>query len=84
LALWPRQAAYRKNFGKWQVFDETSDVGETTDLSRTNTDFLKQRIMDGSEWAKSHVEPRRHDTDAGLQSWLDNKMPKYETTFQMK
>ena len=76
--------AYRKNFGKWQVFDVTSDVGETTDLSRTNTVFLKQQIMDGAEWAKSHVEPRWHDTEAGLQSWLDNKMPKYETTFQMK
>lgn len=76
--------AYRKNFGKWQVFNVTSDVEESSDIAKSNTEFLNQRIAEGGEWAKTHKEPQWHDTAAGLKSWIENEMPKYNATFQTK
>ncbi|MCA9053372.1 MAG: sulfatase-like hydrolase/transferase, partial [Planctomycetaceae bacterium] len=76
--------AYRKNFGKWQVFDVASDVGESTDVSRSNTAFLSDRIAEGATWAQTHLEPQWHDTEASLQTWIKNKMPKYDETFRIK
>jgi hypothetical protein len=39
-------------------------------------------ISDGLGWSKTHQAPRWHDTAAGLKSWVENGMPKYEKTFQ--
>ncbi|QDT09986.1 sulfatase-like hydrolase/transferase [Planctomycetes bacterium K23_9] len=76
--------AYRKNTGKWQVFDVANDVGETTDLAKANADFLSSRIADGADWARSLIAPQWHDTQAALDSWIENKMPRYESTFQAR
>lgn len=76
--------AYRKNFGKWQVFDVTKDVGESTDMAKKHANFLSQRIAEGADWAKTHQEPLWHDTAAGLKSWADSLMPKYDETFRIK
>lgn len=76
--------AYRKNFGKWQVFDVQADVSESADVANGNTDFLKRRIADGAAWAKTHKEPQWHDTEAGLKSWIENQMPKHDSTFQAR
>ncbi|MCA9067368.1 MAG: sulfatase-like hydrolase/transferase [Planctomycetaceae bacterium] len=76
--------AYRKNFGKWQVFNMKSDVSESTDVAKHHAAFLSQRIAEGAEWAKTHREPQWHDTEAGLKSWIENQMPKYDQTFQAR
>ena len=76
--------AYRKNFAKWKVFDVSNDVGEVNDLAAKKKDFLNERISDGAAWAKTHEEPQWHDTKAGLDTWIKNKMPKYEQTFQFR
>jgi arylsulfatase A-like enzyme len=76
--------AYRKNFGNWQVFDVTSDVGESSDLAKANSNFLKQRIPEGASWAKTHLEPQWHDTEGSLKSWIENDMPKYDESFALK
>lgn len=74
--------AYRKNLGKWQVFDVTRDVSESTDVAKGHSEFVTSRIAEGAEWTKAHLEPQWHDTKAGLDSWIKNKMPKYDATFQ--
>lgn len=73
--------AYRKNFGKWQVFDVAEDVSESTDIAGSNKAFLSKRIVEGAAWSKTHLEPQWHDTKASLKSWVENKMPKYDATF---
>lgn len=76
--------AYRKNFGKWQVFDLALDVGESTDVSGHNESFLVKRISEGAAWAETHMQPQWHDTEAGLQSWIRNGMPNHDATFKLK
>jgi arylsulfatase A-like enzyme len=76
--------AYRKNNGRWQVFDVTSDVSESKDVAKQNNDFLSDRIVEGSEWTKGHLQPQWHDTKTALETWLKNKMPKYDSTFKSK
>ncbi len=74
--------AYRKNFGKWQVFDVKSDVSESSDVARSNMAFLSERVAEGAAWARTHLEPQWHDTETSLQSWNKNNMPRYDETFQ--
>lgn len=76
--------AYRKNFGKWQVFDMSSDIEESTDIAKSKSDFLQQRIGEGAAWSKTLIDPQWHDTEAGRQSWIKSIMPKYDATFEMK
>jgi arylsulfatase A-like enzyme len=76
--------AYRKNGGAWRVFDVTSDVGEAEDVAKSNRDFLKQRITEGAEWSKTLIDPQWHDTEAGLNAWNENNMPKYDATFKQR
>ncbi|MFG0267563.1 MAG: sulfatase-like hydrolase/transferase [Rhodopirellula sp. JB055] len=76
--------AYRKQFGKWQVFDVREDVSESKDMAAEQHEFLSQAIRDGGVWSTTLVAPKWHDTDAGRRSWIENEMPKYERTFQMR
>lgn len=76
--------AYRKNFGKWQVYDVQSDVSESTDLAESNTAFLDARLAEGAKWSRTHLDPQWHDTEAGRQSWIKNEMPRYESTFEKR
>ncbi len=76
--------AYRKNGGKWKVFDVTQNPGETDDVAKQNPEFLNSRIQEGAEWATTHQDPQWHDTANGLQSWIKNQMPKYDSTFRMR
>ncbi|MDF1858945.1 MAG: sulfatase-like hydrolase/transferase [Verrucomicrobiales bacterium] len=76
--------AYRKQFGAWKVFDVTSDFDESEDLAKANKDVLKTMVNDGREWSKTLTDPQWHDTAAGLKSWIENGMPKWEETFQMR
>lgn len=76
--------AYRKQFGKWQVFDVEADPGETTDLAKSNTEFIQKRVAEGAAWAETHQPPQWHDTEASFQSWFENQMPQYERTFQTR
>jgi arylsulfatase B len=73
--------AYRKGFGKWKVYDVSTDVGEAEDLSSQQPEFLSNRIVEGAAWGETHLDPQWHDTQAGLDSWIENKMPQYERTF---
>ncbi len=73
--------AYRKNGGKWQVFDVANDVGESADLAKNNSDFINSRIADGARWGKTHIDPLWHDTKGSLDGWVRNMMPKYDLTF---
>ncbi len=76
--------AYRKNFGKWQVFDVAEDVSESSDLAKSEQIFLGQQVSAGAAWAKTHTAPQWHDTQASLNSWIENSMPRYEETFKMR
>jgi arylsulfatase A-like enzyme len=76
--------AYRKNGGKWKVFDVVGDVSESKDVAKGNATFLNSRIADGATWAKTHKDLQWHDTKAALDTWIKNKMPKYEETFQSR
>lgn len=76
--------AYRKNLGKWQVFDVVSDPGETADIAKTHDNFVQDRVQEGAAWSATHQEPAWHDTEAGLQTWIKNKMPRYDDTFRTR
>lgn len=76
--------AYRKQFGAWNVFDVSTDVGESKDIAESNQKALQTMIANGLEWSKTHIPPRWHDTQAGLDSWNEKNMPQYERTFQMR
>jgi len=76
--------AYRKNFGKWKVFDVTKDVGEVRDIAKDSSKQLNTLIADGLAWSKKHQTPQWHDTKNGLISWRQKKMPQYPRTFQRR
>ncbi|KLU01925.1 N-acetylgalactosamine 6-sulfate sulfatase (GALNS) [Rhodopirellula islandica] len=76
--------AYRKQFGKWQVHNVVEDAAESNDLASTNREFLKRRVHEGADWSKTLVSPEWHDTAAGRKSWIENGMPKFEQTFQLR
>tara|TARA_R110002049_G_scaffold2750_4_gene21916 strand:+ start:62608 stop:64143 length:1536 start_codon:yes stop_codon:yes gene_type:complete len=76
--------AYRKNFAVWKVFDVATDVDESDDLAKANAETLDALIADGLSWSKTHRDPQWHDTQAGLESWIENEMPQYEKTFRRR
>ena len=76
--------AYRKQFGAWKVFDVVDDVKESIDIAKSHEQTLDQLVEDGLIWSKTHQEPQWHDTQAGLDNWSKNEMPKYEKTFKRR
>jgi len=80
--------AYRKNNGTWKVYNVRTDVGESKDIAKSNNeanpDFLSSRIAEGAVWAKTHKQPQWHDTKGSLDTWVENKMPKYDETFKAR
>lgn len=76
--------AYRKQSGAWKVFDVSTDFDESEDLAKANADVLGELINDGLEWSRTLQEPQWHDTAAGLKSWNENGMPKWEETFRSR
>ena len=76
--------AYRKQFGAWKAFDVKTDVGESENVAKAVGPELDRLIADGAKWSKTHQDPQWHDTQAGLDSWIQNKMPKYERTFHRR
>ncbi|MCC9645175.1 sulfatase-like hydrolase/transferase [Rhodopirellula sp. JC740] len=76
--------AYRKQFGKWQVYDAKNDPAETADIAREHADFVESSVNAGASWSKTHLDPQWHDTEAGRTTWLENQMPRYERTFQTR
>ena len=76
--------AYRKQFGAWKVFDVVDDVKESVDIARSNAATLDQLIDDGWMWSKTHQDPLWHDTQTGLDHWIENAMPRYEKTFKRR
>lgn len=76
--------AYRKNGGKWQVFDVVNDVGEANNIAKENGDFVTSRLADGVAWAKTIIAPQWHDTKTALKTWRANNMPKFDETFRAR
>ncbi|TWU51622.1 sulfatase-like hydrolase/transferase [Rubripirellula reticaptiva] len=76
--------AYRKNFAVWKVFDMSTDIGELDNVASSHKAVLSSMIDDGLEWSKTHRDPQWHDTENGLNSWIENKMPRYDETFKMR
>lgn len=76
--------AFRKQFGKWQVYDVTTDHGETKDLAQESASELDTLIAAGLAWSKTHQDPQWHDTAKGLATWKEKKMPQYPRTFQRR
>lgn len=76
--------AYRKNFGRWSVYDVVADAGETHDDAASHQAFLERVISDGAARAAAWIDPQWHDTEAGLRAWHDNAMPKYPQTFGVR
>ena len=62
----------------------TTDFDESDNVARSNAERLDSLISDGQGWSKTHRDPQWHDTQAGLDSWIENKMPNYEKTFKRK
>ena len=76
--------AYRKNFAFWQVFNLSEDLGEQNNIAAEHDDFLAQQIMAAQAWSGTHVDPLWHDTEASFQSWVENRMPRYDETFRVR
>lgn len=76
--------AFRKQFGRWQVFDVTKDVGEAKDIAKDHSPQLNLMITDGAAWSKTLVDPQWHDTAKGMATWKERNMPQYERTFQRR
>ena len=76
--------AYRKQFGRWKAFDVDIDFSETKDIASENQERLKSLISDGLKWSKTHQDPQWHDTQNGIDSWIEKKMPLYKRTFQYR
>ena len=74
--------AYRKQFGAWRIYDVTRDFGETTDITKENSQLLDTLLADGLAWSRTHQDPQWHDTENGLKSWRENGMPQYPKTFR--
>ncbi|KAA5545890.1 sulfatase-like hydrolase/transferase [Roseiconus nitratireducens] len=75
--------AYRKMGGKWQIHNIVDDPGETTNVADQNADLLRELVSAGYAWSKTLQDPRWHDTAASLESWIENQMPGYHSTFQI-
>ncbi|MDF1659938.1 MAG: sulfatase-like hydrolase/transferase, partial [Verrucomicrobiales bacterium] len=76
--------AYRKNFGPWRLYDVTSDFDESEDLAKENAGLLDDLVGKGRKWSETLQSPQWHDTAAGLKSWNENGMPKFEETFSRR
>ena len=76
--------AYRKQFSTWKVYGVSTDFAEAEDLAKGNQEMLDAMISDGLEWSTTLKEPQWHDTAAGLESWKENEMPKWEKTFSRR
>ncbi len=76
--------AYRKNGGKWLVFDVASDLDESDNLASQQTSFLREAVSEGKKWSETLLVPQWHDTQAAIDQWNNNGMPKFESTFQLK
>lgn len=76
--------AYRKNFGPWRVYDLSSDLSEENDLAKEKAEELDYMLSKGSEWGATLISPLWHDTAAGLKTWKEKGMPKYQETFQRR
>lgn len=76
--------AYRKQFSNWKIFDVSTDFSESNNLAKNNGDALGQMIAEGLEWSQALQDPQWHDTQAGLDSWKENGMPKYPKTFSRR
>ena len=41
--------AYRKGFGKWKMFDVSTDFGEAVDIAHAHPEVLRTLILDGKK-----------------------------------
>jgi arylsulfatase A-like enzyme len=76
--------AYRKNFGFWKIFDVATDPDESDDLASQHRATIERLVADGLKWSQTNLDPQWHDTKKSLDSWIENKMPKYPETFQLR
>lgn len=76
--------AFRKQFGKWQVYDVTKDFGEAKDIAKDHSPQLNLMINDGAAWSKTLMDPQWHDTAKGMETWKQKNMPHWERTFQRR
>lgn len=75
---------YRKNFSPWKVFDVTTDFSESVNLAGKNSELIKKLVAEGLRWSETHQQVQWHDTEAGMETWIENEMPRYKETFRVK
>ncbi len=73
--------AHRLNYGVWRLYNLSSDIGETSDISGANGALLNSMIHDGLLWSADGVDPLWHDTQDGYDNWISNGMPNYGASF---
>jgi arylsulfatase A-like enzyme len=73
--------AFTTGNGVWLLYDLANDIGETTDLSSTYPNILNDMISDAYQWALTHITPQFFDSTTAENSWNNNGMPNFESTF---
>ena len=77
---WKAVKAYQQ---KWKLFNVDNDLGETNDLSAKFPNILKNLVTEAATWSESHIQPQFwHDEKTGI-DWKDDKMPRFDKTFQL-
>tara|TARA_R110002072_G_scaffold243748_1_gene402947 strand:+ start:7301 stop:8740 length:1440 start_codon:yes stop_codon:yes gene_type:complete len=77
---WKAVKAYQQ---KWKLFNVDNDLGETNDLSDKFPNILKNLVVEAATWSESHIQPQFwHDEKTGI-DWKDDKMPRFDKTFQL-
>jgi arylsulfatase B len=68
---------------KWELYDIENDIEESNDISDKHLEVLKKMVMDARTWSKTHIQPRWwHDVKTG-EEWKVDKMPHFETLFEI-
>lgn len=65
----------------WELFDITTDLGESKDVSSQYPERVKEMVGAAKVWSQAHIDPLWFDTPNGAKYWKDKNMPDYARTF---
>lgn len=75
--------ALKTNQNEWKLYDVDKDIGEKKDLSEKYPEQLKQMVLEGQKWSKTHTEPQWFDPEELRKDWEEQEMAKFKKTFDL-
>ena len=74
---------YTGGDGNWKLYDLSTDISETTDISSANSEIVDSMKRDVYEWTWTHIRPTFFDSPSyGFEEkWNNHNMPNFEKTF---